>query len=274
MEAVIDFDRARWTCCDALINIFFSDWKVCGSGDQFRAEIQRHITAYAENKNCKILRLSESQVTKIHNLVDLVKAETELPLTKIEEAPAVWIKFAFIATENGAAISEKFIRCYARWRLSRTIAYGAETIAQIPSSTSNNRENVKFTIAGHRFLGIPFDQFLFSRTIPLNIGEGIPWKLSARCTSKTKQQRLASVKIASGTNVTNSVAYCLESAATTRKIAELHNTKIQGRFLCDISRKELTIRLMKIYKRRLPYSESSIFRTLSTFVACPRYRLK
>lgn len=274
MGTVVDFDRAKWTCGDALTAIFFSDWKVQGDDNNFYAEIQRCITAYAENKNCKALLLNEDQLTEIRNLINIVATKTDQPISKLSENPIVWIKFAFTAMGEGATLSESFIRRYARWRLTRAITHGAETIVHKIKSTDKKIQNNNFAIAGHKFAGLPLDRFLFSKKIPLNLGKEINWKLSSAHTSKTKQQELASVKEVSGTNVTNNVAYCLEAAVATGRIPDLHKEKIQGRFLCDISRKQLTSRLMKLFKNRLPYSESSILRTLSTFVACPGYRIK
>lgn len=274
MGTVIDFDRATWTCYDALIDIFFSDWNALEENNDFRAEIKRYIGAYSTNKTCKVLHLNEDQLTKINYLVDITQRLTKQPLSELYETPLVWIKFAFIALGKGATISEKFIRRYARWRLTRAITHGAETVIHKVDNSSNKTNNNNLVIAGHRFSGFTLDLFLFSKKIPLNLGNRTHWKLSGTNTSKTKRQKLASVMEVSGTNLTNNVAYCLETAVATGRIPDLRNEKIQGRFLCDISRKELTKRLMRNFKSHLPYSESAILRTLSTFVACPGYRIK
>jgi len=272
MNIAINFNSATWTCSDALSYIFFSDRSEPVKNNISSADIQRYITAYSENKNCKMPRIYKDSPIEINRLIELLSNQSTPPLNNLSDAPLAWVKFAFFAMRNGIALSDHFIRQYARWRLTRVVTHGPETILNNIDSTKTEEQNKPILIARQKFLGDPIDLFLFSNKTPFRLGNGTVWKLSGANTSKSSQQKLALVKEATGTNLTNNVAYCLETAASNRLISGLHNKTFKGRFLCDLSRKELTKILMKRFKSRLRYSESSIFRTLSTFVACPGYR--
>lgn len=274
MGTVIDFERETWSCCDALINIFFSDWDELNDDENLRFEIRSYIASYPTNKNCKPPNLSEDRLKNIRSLIDTLHPISKRPVSRLLEPPLVWIKFAFFANRNGVILSETFIKAYAQWRLTRSITYGPETIVQTMGPPRKIIENRPFAIARHKFLGHPLDRFLLSSRVPLVLGEGAEWKISGAQTSKTNKQKLDAVKTATGENLTNNLIYCLETAVASGRIPALHNKKVEGRFLCDITKEELAILLMKVFKHRLPYRETSIKRALSTFVACPGYRLK
>jgi hypothetical protein len=112
-----------------------------------------------------------------------------------------------------------------------------------------------------------------NQSVPARLESEADWVLLPDGSGgEQRTTKIRRVKRIVGANAYQVIAACITEAATEKRIAGLKEEKIGGRYVSEKTRLELAQALRRRFKRRVKYSESTIVRVLSQFVACPKHR--
>jgi len=254
------FDASSWSRSDAIFWMFLTN-NDSNTNEKTRQKTVAAVTAYFDkNSQSKIspTLTSEQQILK--------KLSNQFPEVKRvnQASPLLWIKFGFMALAAEITLTNHFIRKYSLWRFERTLRYGAELV------TNANKENQRlaFSIGNQTYEGYPLDGFLLSKIKDTDLSSKADWQLTKAI--RLKSNRTLSDNV--GSLALATIKKCIDIAAKGKDFPEIKKTKIDGRYPCTITREDLTEELSDYFKNDLPYRESTIFRSISKFVACPKAR--
>ncbi len=274
MIRLFDYNANQWRREDALVLLFFSDWEEIQNNPAFRSSVKERIAFCIENQGAFKSSLDEKYEVIIQATIQkLTELSPTLRTTK-KASRLVWIRFAFTALRGSISPSEYFLERYARWRFKRSSENPGETIIRLSDTTISSLEPETFGIKpdiDRRYL---FDCFFLMKNIPADLDCKSEWGYSP--SPRKKDVKSAALEIADviGTHALKNISDCINIAAKNGFIRGLKNNKINNRFESSISRSALAKILLKKYRRKLPYRESTVVKALSEFVACPNYRIR
>lgn len=281
MKMAINFNSNTWACGDALVDIFFSDWKEVRGVEAYRMVVRNCVLFYVASNDPASDSgfLEEKEENRVASLIGkLTKFFPELS-AELKVSPLVWTRFAFTALRHAIAPADYFLSSYARWRFGRMLNIGLETVTKMQSENSKRI----FKFGDQNFSGYTLDEFMFSQSIQASLDSKTQWVLvTAQKAARGKQQYKAAgiengakpkrtIEDIVGAHAYKRIADCIKSAAENRTIDGLQRKKIEGRYECSIARGFLAERLFDKFPD-IGCSEATIVKALSDFVACPGYR--
>lgn len=264
-----------WTAGNAILFLYFSDRpELTGSSER-----RRKASEYIESKLTRRVfsaSLDGSLLEEIDaKIAVLMKIDSSITST-VKAVPLLWIRFAFQAMLKSIVPAQAFLDWYAIWRWQLAVSKSCKLIVSKSELTHPTSARSTFDYAGKRYDCYPIDYFFLNPIVNAPLSGGTEWVLlsenrkSDELLSQKRTERIV------GANAYQEIHDCIERFAaegvdTKQRISGLLSEKVNGRYLCIKTRAELAKDLKKRIKK-LKYSESTIVRVLSEFVACPRHR--
>lgn len=270
MRHAINFDSENWSCCDALVDIYFSDWREALEDDAFRADLIRCIVFHIKHESSDSQYFDKKDERYIKTVIARLKKRATELVTLPEACPLVWLRFAVTSLRHSTSPSQYFLKTYEQWRFERLRINGFEKIRKTQAESKMQSD---ILINGKHHTGYSIDQFLILNIEDANLGTKSRWLLFNESTASIKNGRKQSTTRCVGANAFAVIRNCIETAAENKQIPGLHQQRIGDRYQSDISRTELASKLKKEFGKRLHFSEETIVRAVSSFVACPGYRI-
>lgn len=274
MNWSLDFNRTKWGRDEALVFLFFSDW--------------REISAEPADFNRAKIRVRDLMIGAIFDIALPEIERDELVISTIEKlknlspalcttehaSPLLWVRFAFTALRNSISPAGFFLDQYAKWRFIRSLEYPGETIIRVAKASNGLMKPESFKICGQTFEGYSLDSYFLSTTLQANIDSKSQWALSTTLTSRKIKTKNSKIEEDVGKGALKYIHECILDAVKSSKIDGLQNRKTQGRFISTVSRTVLAEALLMKYGRQMPYGKWTVIKALTKYVACPNYRRK
>ncbi len=284
MKMAINFNSNTWTCGDALVDIFFSDWKEVREDETYRKVVKDCVLFYvASNKQDQDSGiLQEEEEDRVASVITQLKKLSPAPSSRLIASPLVWTRFAFTALRHEIAPADYFLSRYARWRFGRMLNIGLETVLKMQPENRDIPQR-ELNLDGQKFSGYTIDEFMFNQNTHADLGSKTQWVLvTAQAVARGRQQRKNAIlqngtkpkrtnEEIVGAHAYKRIADCIKVAVKDRLIDGLHRKKIDGRYECSITRSVLAERLFGKFPN-IGCSEATIVKALSDFVACPGSR--
>ena len=264
----------RWTCVDALYEMFFSDVDK-DRDDISAADIRSFIKKRLSESSATSPNSRDNDCIEIGNKVDaLLNIESHL-----ESQPTTnritWFRFGFLAQRHNVALSNTFVNRFGRWRFRLSLTGISHTV--LDSASRSKLPYTSFKIENDEFTGYTMDYFFHcADKLPL-FTEKVDWQLvrvnttelhETKSVAKTESTK-RSVKDIVGANNYNKIEKCISVAAKDATFPAIKNAMVDGRYQCKVTRDELVVLLLNRFRESITQSESTLRRTLSCFILFP-----
>jgi hypothetical protein len=274
----LNFDDKYWRGGRALVNIFFSDWKVVRAdsayGEDLAAEVQRALDDPTGRRINRVVL--PSLLGEFNRCVEKIISYSPRITGELQLAPMVWMKVAIQLSSTDSPIANTFIRRYRAWRDK----HQQQGVIALVEKIKRNDETVKSKsqIENSNLTTYPLDVFLLTdlddyisqeftlkvKYIKINNGENNVGNVIVN--TQLMQSPKKSLENRVGNNVYSDILRLVELAAERKLIkGELWRT-VEGRYCYSGYRQDLLDSLRRLFPHELKRGDDGYKKAISKIV--------
>lgn len=254
MLNVKSFEKDNWKCSFALARMLFDEGELSTLSSKIRDFMNQR-----EGEPANLF--PDGNEGAVEQLAKIRDQTPSLP-PNLKAHPVLWTRFAFSLQRQGCQLSDRFLECYAKWRKDSSHAYGGSNVCW--TAIQGDHKGVTTSC--------PLDYFLHAPNLGVDVGTSkVSITLKGTFTGLPDQPiRDDPYENHVGPHSLNLIKKYVITAVVNGSIKGLTSNTENGRYICYLSRRELTIALKSKYLKAQRPSTETIFRGIGKFVACSR----